>query len=100
MNVGNGKVVAIDYKLHLGDGKVVDESAPGSPLTYLHGGGQIVPGLEGALEGLGVGDSRKVVVPPEDGYGTHEAAGVQEVPRRTFPPDLKLEVGMQLTASG
>ena len=50
----NGNVVGIDYSLHLGDGRVVDASAPGEPLTYLHGEGQIVPGLESALEGLAV----------------------------------------------
>ena len=52
MKIEKGSVVAIDYSLHLGDGKVIDASAPGDPLTYLHGEGQIVPGLEQALEGL------------------------------------------------
>ena len=75
-------------------------SAPGQPLTYLHGGGQIVPGLEAALDGLAIGASKQVVVAPEDGYGEHDSSGVQEVPRRSFPPDLQLEVGLQLTASG
>ncbi len=100
MKIEKGNVVGIDYSLHLGDGQVVDRSDPGDPLTYLHGEGQIVPGLESALEGLAVGDSRQVVVAPADGYGEHDPRGVQEVPRTAFPPDFKPEVGMELTAQG
>ncbi len=100
MKVEKGSVVAIDYSLHLGDGKVIDASAPGDPLTYLHGEGQIVPGLERALEGLAAGDARQVVVEPQDGYGPHDPEGVQEVPRTSFPPGFKPEIGMELMAQG
>jgi FKBP-type peptidyl-prolyl cis-trans isomerase SlyD len=98
MKVGKDRIVALEYKLHLGDGEVIDESEPGQPLSYLHGGGQIVPGLEGALEGLSVGDAKKVVVSPAEGYGEHESAGLQEVPRAMFPPDAELRPGMRLAA--
>jgi FKBP-type peptidyl-prolyl cis-trans isomerase SlyD len=98
MKVENGTVVSVDYELHLGDGKVVDASAPDSPLSYIHGEGQIVPGLERALEGLGTGDSKQVVVQPEDGYGVHDARGLQEVPRSAFPADVEPKPGMELTA--
>jgi len=100
MKVGKGSVVDIDYSLHLGDGKVIDQSGPGEPLSYIHGEGHIVPGLEQALEGLAAGDAKKVVVAPEDGYGPHDPRGLQEVPRDAFPADMKPEVGMQFTARG
>lgn len=100
MKIANGSVVGIDYSLHLGDGKVVDSSAPGDPLTYLHGEGQIVPGLESALEGLAVGETKHVVVEPANGYGEHDPRGVQEVPRGAFPPGFEPQVGMALTAEG
>lgn len=100
MKISNGSVVGIDYSLHLGDGQVVDASEPGDPLHYLHGEGQIVPGLESALEGLSVGDQKQVVVGPADGYGEHDPRGVQEVPRGAFPPDFDPKVGMELTAEG
>jgi FKBP-type peptidyl-prolyl cis-trans isomerase SlyD len=100
MKIANGHVVGIDYSLHLGDGQVVDASAPGEPLTYLHGEGQIVPGLETALEGLDVGERKQVVVAPGDGYGDHDPRGVQEVPRTAFPPGFEPKVGMELTAEG
>ncbi|SEU09953.1 FKBP-type peptidyl-prolyl cis-trans isomerase [Stigmatella erecta] len=98
MKVGKDRIVALEYKLHLGDGEVIDESEPGQPLSYLHGGGQIVPGLEGALEGMGVGEAKKVVVSPAEGYGEHESAGLQEVPRSMFPPDAELRPGVRLAA--
>jgi FKBP-type peptidyl-prolyl cis-trans isomerase SlyD len=100
MKIADGTVVGIDYALHLGDGKVVDASETGEPLVYLHGGGQIVPGLEAALEGLGEGDRKQVVVAPNDGYGPRDPRGVQEVPRAAFPPDFDPQPGMELTAEG
>jgi len=100
MKVGKGSVVSVDYELHLGDGKVVDASEPGSPLSYIHGEGQIVPGLERALEGLAAGDVRQVEISPEDGYGMHDARGLQEVPRSAFPTDMEPAVGMEIMAEG
>ncbi len=100
MKIASGSVVGIDYSLHLGDGKVIDASEPGEPMTYLHGEGQIVPGLESALEGLSVGDQKKVVLPPGDGYGEHDPRGLQEVAKSAFPPGFDPAVGMELTAEG
>lgn len=77
-----------------------DAARPGDSLTYLHGEGQIVPGLESALEGLSVGDTKQVVVAPAQGYGEHDPRGVQEVPRGAFPPGFEPQVGMELTAEG
>jgi FKBP-type peptidyl-prolyl cis-trans isomerase SlyD len=98
MKVSKDCVVSLEYRLHLGDGKTVDESAPGEPLSYLHGRGQIVPGLEGALEGLSAGDAKQVVVAPAQGYGEHDARGLQVVARSMLPPGAELKVGMTLQA--
>ncbi len=100
MNVAKGTVVSLDYSLHLGDGKAIDQSEPGEPLVYLHGEGQIVPGLESALEGLSVGERKEVVVAPREGYGEHDPRGLQEVPRGAFPAEFDPKVGMELTAEG
>ena len=100
MKIENGNVVGIDYSLHLRDGRVIDSSDPGQPLTYLHGEGQIVPGLESALAGLSVGDRKQVVVAPAEGYGDHDPRGLQEVPRSAFPPGFDPKAGMELTAEG
>jgi FKBP-type peptidyl-prolyl cis-trans isomerase SlyD len=97
MKISDKTVVDVDYTLHLGDGEVVDRSE-GEPLSYIQGAGQIVPGLEQALEGLEPGATKQVVVPPADGYGEHDARGVQEVQREAFPEGFEPKVGMQLVA--
>jgi FKBP-type peptidyl-prolyl cis-trans isomerase SlyD len=99
LKIANGTVVAIDYRLHLGDGDTLDASEPGSPLWYIQGAGNIVPGLERALEGLEPGARTNVTVEAQDGYGAHEPQGVQEVPKEAFGGELP-EIGNQYTARG
>ncbi|MBF5044537.1 peptidylprolyl isomerase [Aggregicoccus sp. 17bor-14] len=99
MKIAQDTVVTLDYRLHLGDGAVVDASEPGDPLVYLHGYEEIVPGLERALEGHAAGDKLQVVVKPEDGYGEYDPESVEEVPRSELPADLELEVGGIITGT-
>jgi FKBP-type peptidyl-prolyl cis-trans isomerase SlyD len=99
MKIGKDSVVSIDYKLHLGDGKIVDESEAGEPLVYLHGYEQIVPGLEKVLEGKSAGDTVNPTVAPADGYGDYDPEGVEEVPRSEFPEDLEIKAGGILSAT-
>ncbi len=101
MKIAKGSVVELDYSLHLGDGEVVDRSEAGEPLTYLHGEGELVPGLESRARGRWqAGDRKQVVVPPESGYGERDTRGVQRVPRDAFPADFEPKVGMELSAQG
>lgn len=85
MQVAKKCAVALDYKLTIDDGIVVDASEKGEPLWYLHGAGNIIPGLEKQLEGLTTGDKKKVVVTPEDGYGVYDNARIHTVPKSQFP---------------
>ena len=50
MEISNQKVVSIDYTLTGPDGQVLDTSQNRGPLTYVQGGGSIIPGLERQLE--------------------------------------------------
>lgn len=84
MNIAENSVVSLDYSLHLGDGVIIDKSEPGDPLVYLHGSGQIVPGLENALAGLAPGESKKVTVSPKEGYGERDEKQVQTLPIAAF----------------
>ena len=86
-------VVSLDYVLKLDNDEVIDRSEENTPLEYLHGHNNIVPGLESELEGLKIGDEKKVTVPPNLGYGERDPESVAEYPRDTFPVSLKLEVG-------
>lgn len=100
MNIGKNTVVAIDYTLKDDAGEVVDTSTGSEPLYYLHGSGQIVAGLEQALNGKTVGDHVDVSIAPKDGYGERDEKRSMKVERDRLPPDMEPEVGMQLAAEG
>ena len=91
------KVVSLSYTLRDDGGEVIDQSEDGSPLLYLHGGQNIVPGLEEQLEGVAQGETVKATVSPEKGYGPRIGES-QEVPRNLFPADAELVAGMQVIA--
>lgn len=95
MQVGADKAVTIHYTLRDDAGEVLDSSEGRNPMTYLHGAGNIVPGLEQALDGKQVGDEIKVKVAPADGYGERDEANVRNVPRRRLP-EGKIVPGMRL----
>jgi FKBP-type peptidyl-prolyl cis-trans isomerase SlyD len=95
MKVAKDAVVGIRYALHLGDGKVIDSSPDAAPLLYVHGAGQIVPGLEQALEGKEAGFQQQVVVSAADGYGDRDEEATRTVPRDAFPPEAPIEVGSE-----
>lgn len=97
--IADGSVVTMHYKLVLEDGQVVDSSEGSDPLAYMHGSGNIVPGLESAMNGRKIGDKFDVAVAPEEGYGARHEDAVQTVPRDMFPPDAELEPGIQFQAT-
>ena len=100
MKVKNGSYVSIDYTLTLDSGEVVDQSQPGEPLGYLHGMGQVIPGLESAIDGKEVGESVEFTVEPEDAYGIPDERLFRELARESFPNELELEPGMMFQATG
>ncbi|MGH8506149.1 MAG: FKBP-type peptidyl-prolyl cis-trans isomerase [Stenotrophobium sp.] len=100
MQIANQRVALFHYTLTDDKGEVIDSSAGGEPLAYLHGGGNIVPGLEQALEGKSAGDKLKVKVSPEQGYGARDEALVQNVPRRAFQGVADVQPGMSFRADG
>jgi len=82
--VARDLVVSIEYVLKDDGGAVVDSNQGGEPLSYLHGHGQVVGGLEERLEGMAVGEAVHVDVDAEAGYGLHDPARVFTVPRAKF----------------
>ena len=96
--IQEGSFVSIEYTLRDDTGKVIDSNVGKEPLTYLHGSGQIVPGLEKQLTGLKVGDQKKIVVKPEDGYRVDPKA-FQEIPKDKLPPEAQ-KVGTMLATKG
>jgi FKBP-type peptidyl-prolyl cis-trans isomerase SlyD len=98
MQISNNKVVSIDYTLTNDTGEVIDTSKGGEPLAYIQGIGNIIPGLEAALEGHKVGDELKVSIPPEKGYGVRNEDSLRTFPREAFSGIDEIEEGMQFMA--
>jgi FKBP-type peptidyl-prolyl cis-trans isomerase SlyD len=99
MIIAHNKVVRFDYTLTNDANDVLDSSEGGEPLTYLHGAGNIIPGLESALEGKRAGDSLNVRVAPAEAYGERDDRMVQNVPREMFEDSNEIQTGMQFHSS-
>lgn len=95
--IQNNVVVALAYTLKLENGEVVDESDAEDPLEYLHGAGNIIPGLERELSGMRVGEVKRVQVAPSEGYGEYDPEDTEVLPRTEFPTDMPLTAGMVVT---
>ena len=98
MQIAADSVVLIHYTLKDDDGKVLDSSDGGEPLAYIQGHGNLVPGLEKALEGKQDGDAVAVTLSPDEGYGTRNEALVQRVPKRSLQGSGEIRKGMQFRA--
>ncbi len=96
--IANDHVVKFNYTLTNGEGQVLDQSDDAHPLAYLHGAGNIIPGLENALTGKIAGEKLTVNVPAAEGYGEYHAELVQEVPRQMFQGVDNIQAGMQFQA--
>ncbi|MDD5037235.1 MAG: peptidylprolyl isomerase [Methylococcaceae bacterium] len=95
MQVSAQKVVFIHYTLTNDEGEVIDSSEGLEPLAYIHGQGNIIPGLENALLGKSAGDRLNVSIPPEQGYGLHDKELIQAVPKSAFHGVDEILPGMQ-----
>lgn len=93
--VAGGVQVSLEYTLKLDNQQVYDTNMGKEPLVFIHGDGQIVPGLEMALEGMKVGEQKHIVVPPDQGYGELSTAEATEIPKELIAPDAR-QVGAQL----
>lgn len=91
-------VVGINYRLTLDDGTEVDSTAERGPMEYLHGYGNLIPGLEKALEGREVGSELAMTFPPDEGYGSHDPARIVEVTKDQlgFEPEVGTVVAARL----
>lgn len=98
MSIQKNQVVSIEYEVSDGT-KVVDSNVGSDPLVFMFGRGQIISGLENALENMQVGQRSEVFVGAKDAYGVYDDAAVDEVPLDQFA-GIDLEVGMTLYGQG
>lgn len=92
----SGSTVSIHYSGTLPDGTPFDSSAGGAPLVFEMGAGQIIPGLEAAIQGMTVGARKTVTVAAEQAYGPRQDDAVQTVPRDMIPDDIPVAIGTAL----
>ncbi len=97
MRVAKETVVGIEYTLKDEQGNIIDASGDRGPMEYLHGAQNIIPGLEQGVEGLEVGDTKNVLVPPNLGYGEYSDKLLQRVPIEHFGANTP-QVGMRFHA--
>jgi FKBP-type peptidyl-prolyl cis-trans isomerase SlyD len=98
MKIAKNRVVSIDYTLTEVGGEVLDTSKGREPLSYLHGNGNIIPGLESSLEGKSAGEHLNVTIPPADAYGELDAEKMMDLPREQFAGIAEISIGMQFSA--
>lgn len=97
--IAQGRKVDIEYTLTLDDGSTVQSNVGGNPLSFVAGEGQIIPGLETALQGKAARERVKVRIAAEEAYGPTDPQKVQEVPLDKIPEDAR-KVGTLLSAQG
>ena len=94
MKAGKDKVIAIHYTLTVDGEKVESSHDNDEQLWILLGHGQLIPGLETALEGHGIGESLQVEVAAADGYGERQEDQIQRMSKKYFPQANRLKPGM------
>ncbi len=98
MQLTKDKVAILNYTLKDKDSNIMDQSDDAT-FSYIHGSKMLIPALENALEGKQAGDKVNLVIEPENAYGERDENRVQRVPRKMFPPEQELEVGMPFSSA-
>lgn len=94
--IKSGDTVRIHYTGTLTTGETFDSSDGRDPLEFKVGSGMVIPGLDVALPGMSVGEKKTVNIAADQAYGPRHEEGIQAVPKADFPPEIPLEVGLQL----
>ncbi len=95
--VSKGKKVKLHYTLMV-DNEVADTSRKGTPIEFIAGAGQMIPGFAKSISGMKKGEKKSFLVAPEDAYGPVRQQAIVEVPRSNLPPEITPAVGMILQA--
>ena len=99
MNISKDSVVQFHYTLTDESTEQLESSYDGDPVAYLHGHGNMIAGVEKALEGKAVGDEFTTTVAPEDGYGDIDEEAIQRIPTKHLQGSNTWVPGMVATVN-
>ena len=91
-----GDTVQVHYTGRLSDGQVFDSSEGGEPLEFKVGAGEVIKGFDDGVEGMSVGDKKRIEIESTDAYGERIEGLVQTIPREGLNLDTEPRVGMSL----
>jgi FKBP-type peptidyl-prolyl cis-trans isomerase 2 len=94
--VNQGDTIVIQYIGKLEDGAVFDSTEGKNPLEFTVGEGEVILGLEKGVIGMSPGESKVIVIAPEEGYGPHLKERVCALDKKRIPDSFHPEVGQQL----
>jgi peptidylprolyl isomerase len=94
MPVKEGDKVKVQYVGKLEDGTVFDRSVDNTPLEFVAGEGNLIPGFEQGILGMSVGEEKLLKIKAVDAYGAHEESLIKRFPRNTAAEDFEPKKGM------
>ena len=83
--IKNGSLVHFEYTVSDEKGTVLQSNKGKDPISYTHGQGEIIRGVEKALDGMELNEEKRFRVPPEEAYGPVDPNGFKEVPKSAIP---------------
>ncbi len=96
MQAKQGDKIKLHYTGKLESGDIFASSKNREPIEFTLGQGQVIPGIEEAVEGMQPGESKTVKVPPDKAYGPHRDELTQEIPKKDIPGDISPQAGQRL----
>ena len=94
-----GNLIAFEFTLSLPGGRELDSNVGGKPMIFQVGEGEMLPALEEELKDMKPDETKKVIIPPEKGYGLHTSAHFKEFPLQAIPPEAR-QVGRRVVSRG
>lgn len=94
MTISKNKVVTLHYSLREGaeNGPMIEETFGGTPISFIFGVGQMIPGFEANLTDKKEGSDYSFLLTPEEAYGGLEASAIVDIPKANFAdPEGKID---------
>jgi peptidylprolyl isomerase len=96
IRAAHNNTVTVKYTGKLADGTIFDASPEDSPLTFIIGREEVIKGFDEAVINMAQGETKTVLIEPDQAYGESNPALVEEINRADLPENLELAVGGQL----